>query len=397
MAYFDLNVDALRARSTLDISSNLFNKDELKKLFIFNYKLTLGTGKVISLNNNQNYQCFRNAAFYIFMRYQKTIWELIDKLPISGNYSLIASDSDKNKYLIIQTMIELMDDDIINRISTGSSIERKRTFFLDNRLEKFITSGDEKYKSLGLLTNHRNDFLLERANEFGMMGTNASKISQALAYYPTHGGLSAAVINFMLANIFNNNTSNKDLVNISDLKSSNFGGGDEDYILYEIKRESPASDVFTEINNKKLIKNINNKYYKLVGLLYDCPNDTAHQITSLCFGNQCTDVSINGYILHNFHDDSLFLNKKSLNPVDFRIGVNTNLQYGCRTGGINVQYLLYEKVSAVSELNADVRKFLEDKKLKYNDLIIHGGGNNNDYYKLKYLKYKAKYLKLKNN
>lgn len=387
----ELNIESLRLRAKLNINDNLFSKDELKKIFIFNYKDTFGTGKVMSLNNNQTYQCFRNAAFYLLMRYQKVIWNLIDTLPTVANFAEIVSDVDKNKYLIVQTLIELMDDTIINRLMSDekdNTIEKRRTSFLDNRLENFKTDDHLKYSNLGLLTTYRDAYLTQLASTLVMEKEEVELWG--------NGGISSEVVEFILANIFNNNTKFKTLSKFTDINETEFGDSNPDYVLFKFG-DTAVSDIFGSINDKKLLTSSTGERYKLVGLLYDCPNGIAHQITSLCYGNQCLDNDASGYIKHNFFDDQKMLPNKTLNPANFRPRVDTGLQWACKNGGIIAQLVLYEKVSAVEQLDVEIKTYLGSKTLKYDSLVIHGGGKNDEYYKLKYHKYKMKYLKLKNN
>jgi len=384
------NIAPLRAKARLNIQDNSFNKNELKALFIHNYNSKNGASISSSLNNNMSYQCFRNAAYYLLSRLQLDIWNLIDTLPSINTipFASLSSD-DQNLYIIIQTFIELMDDDIIGSLGTGGTIEIKRTNFLDNRLESLTTNNNNKYSALGVL---------KAIYKGSYMGNS-------------NGGTSPTVITFFQTNFFKNlkisNIKYDDRLtfikkNINDLGISI----SSDYILFKFiygpsdKLPTP-NEMFSEINDfkiKKFIKSDNSiSTYNLVGILYDCPNGVGHQVTSICYQPNCTSTPP----LHNFHDDQYKILNKQLNNVDFQTGNNTGLKYGCRIGGVNIQYILYEKTCVKDILQGKIDEFIRSNTADYpvstnvsypSGVIIKGGA-----YKNKYLKYKQKYLQLKNS
>jgi len=128
-----------------------------------------------------------------------------------------------------------------------------------------------------------------------------------------------------------------------------------------------------------------------VGLLYDCPNRTAHQVTSICYNPDCTKDKP----IHTFHDDSISVSKELLD-TNFKVNkngttVNTGLNHSCENKGINVQFVLFEKQSVTAELQLKVDSFKTANPANYPaSVIVKGGG-----YKQKYLKYKQKYIQLK--
>jgi hypothetical protein len=159
--------------------------------------------------------------------------------------------------------------------------------------------------------------------------------------------------------------------------------------------------MFSKINDfkiKNFIQTDNSvSTYNLVGILYDCSNGVGHQVTSICYQPNCTSIPP----LHNFHDDQDKILNKPLNPKDFELGIKTGLKYGCDTGGINIQYILYEKTSAKDILQGKIDEFARynptdcptsTDPLNPSGIKIKGGS-----YKNKYLKYKQKYLQLKNS
>jgi len=382
--------NCLRIKAMIKFEDNIFTKNELKALFVKNYSSKNGSSLSSSLNNNMTYQCFRNAAFYLLSRLQGYIWDLIDTLPNTdvkkyGNFS----EDERHLYLIIQTFIELMDDIIINRIGTGSNIETKRTDFLDKRLDSTTVPNRIKFSSFGILKPaYGNLSSSQRSSDF-VIAKFTQMIFKQLKIHK-EGDLNS---------LFDANLSDLEKWKIKSFTSP------EKYLLIELETTwiedktvtgkykdilPSAFDVFGRINelkSKNFIKDDVTYTYNLVGLLLDCPNDIGHQVTSICYGSDCT----NSPPVHNFHDDNLVVPRKSLIPDNFALGVDTGLQWGCKTKGINVQYILYEKTTVPSELQEQVTLF--SNSINQEEIpVIHGGS-----YKSKYLKYKQKYLILKLN
>ena len=157
----NLDISNLRSKARLNITDNIFSKQELKSLFIHNYNSKNGNSLSSSLNNNMLYQCFRNSPYYLLSRTQLQIWDKIDTLLTTDttNFSSL-NDDNKNLYIFIQTLIELMDDTIITNVSIGTRyeteiIEMKRTNFIDTRFDSLISISDNtKYNSLGILKSN---------------------------------------------------------------------------------------------------------------------------------------------------------------------------------------------------------------------------------------------------
>jgi hypothetical protein len=373
-----LDIQLLRNRANLDLNLNTFNKDELKTLFIHNYNTKNGISNSSSLNNNHSYQCFRNSSYYLLSRLQLLIWNKINELPdISIQPFNALNDPSKDIYTIIQTFIELMDDDIVNKLITGAlPIEKKRTTFLDTRLDTVHTNNNNKYSALGILDSSKN-------------------------YKPSYlgssnGSTAGTVISWFVTNIFSNlqfkilsyndrlNIVTQTMKQLSDNKLT-------DYILFKIN-PNENEEIMTEkefidnIDNikQKSFRKLNGKdtHYNLVGVLYDCPKGIAHQITSICYGTNCIDTPP----IHNFHDDDKII-KHSLKD-NIKIGI----LWGCNTE-MNVQFLLYERVSVIYDLQKQINDFIQSKNLVLPTKVTIHGGN----YREKYLKYKKKYLLLKNS
>ena len=231
--------------------------------------------------------------------------------------------SDFNKYLIIQTFIELMDDSIINKLSSQNTIEKKRTEFLDSRLEQFKfdpsmeinQQGKIKYSNFGLLNKYYKPRI-----EF-----EASQIEMSFNEYVTYagnGGLTNDVLTYFIDNVFGQYIKFSD--NILESPENN-------YTLY--KTNISLNDLLANIEKYKIKTASDNKKYRLVGIVYDCPDDVTHQITSLCYGDNCIKTPPT----HTFHDDQLIKSKNIASPFN-----KSDLQWGC--------ILVYEKLIILDNL-----------------------------------------------
>lgn len=367
------NIDLLRQKAKLNISENIFSKDELKTIFIFNYGGKNNLNLAPLLNNNMTYQCFRNAAFYLMSRLELDIWETIDTLPITTSFVAITSTADKNKYIIIQTFIELMDDKIIDNTVTNSkynNINKKRTYFIDKRFDMLNdTSNPFKYHTYGVLEN-------PDSNE-----------SYKPSYYAPreNGGTSETVIiklnSFLKGDsstcIYTEENSMIDLSKCTTLTNPN-------YIILKLKSEKISmNDFFSNISNNRT-QIFNTNLYRLVGITYDCPNGVPHQVTSICRGMNCIDSPPK----HNFLDD-----KDDKGLLDLKNTVYSNLNWGCKYGGINITAVLYEREGVYDILNSNVSEFIS--KNTFIKSTVNLVPNLEIDYKNKYKKYKNKYLKLK--
>jgi hypothetical protein len=380
--------------SNINFAANILSPIALKTLFISNYGNSYGVpaGRPypgISLYNNRLYQCFRNAAFYFLNRMQSEIWRGIGRLPAVPP----TTDPDFDQYLIIQTFVEIMDDGIINRLYPGAdAIERKRTNFIDDRFQQLrIPQADSKYSNYGVLS--RTNLQAKHQQSARSMGfvddptTNktAVQIAEGMGLLGPGGLTMDVFIEFLENRIYfrshtaeSNNLPNIPLTTIEPLNTT------QDYIrIKKIGDILSINDFITNIGNYRTIQNTNGEGYRLVGVLYDCAN---HQITSVCFGNDCDLANPR----HIFMDDHVKHVKQLSAPFN-----QAGLQYACTTGYVNVQYLLYEKVSVRADLQAEIQAFISSNGIHRTTPFVVVGGGNNDYYSL-YQKYKNKYLQLKN-
>jgi hypothetical protein len=381
------DISALRLKSQLTFSNNLFSKNELKNIFIVNYpnvfvKPSGANVPGITLNNNQSYQCFRNAAFYFMYRMRAEIWNNIDNLNMGPVASM--SDSDFNLYLITQTFIELMDDQIINRVIPGSdSIQKKRTTFIDSRFDQLKgESGLAKYSFYGLLSYNqqrkqqvRQDFVAP-----GMLKNINDSSMDSMLNLNINGGVSQEVLDhFLTTRLYFSNANLlypiKELTNISTISTN------PNYIMVNMSSQPKISDFITNIHNYVDKTNANGINYKLVGILYDCLNGVPHQISSVCFGDNCNLPTPKHIFMDDHHKNVMDLS----NPFDL-----SKLKWGCAIE-TRVTYLLYESDNAVTGLKSKIDSYLAASLGNHSNSFQIGG----DYYQ-KYLKYKNKYIELKN-
>jgi len=381
-------------KSELLFQDNLLSKNELKLLFKEQYKNITN----INLANLVNRcQCFRNTAIFLIMRMEALIWKKIDELPDNATYDTLLIN-DKNKYLILQTLIELLDNRIINKVMNNYN-ENDRTKFLDTRLSEYdivVTDemrkiepdqeltlpiihikGEFKYRKLGL-TNNLN---IESSNKLNAirMGIDYSEYIEMID--KSCGGEVSEVIRFLYDNIFDKGFLYNTNYNLEKLHE-NFEATDKEYILIQLNKNISIFDFLKTFDNFKSKSGLDGKKYRLVAITYDCypkqeakgNDDIPHQFISFCYG----DDSCN-HNAHYFRTDNLSykINTDQTYVITSDLfEAPTMFDYSCRNGAISVEFLLYENVDAIKTIYASSIK----------------GGNSK--YKHKYLKYKKKYLNL---
>ena len=125
------------------------------------------------------------------------------------------------------------------------------------------------------------------------------------------------------------------------------------------------------------LKNNEDNSYNLVTLSYNC--GSKHSVVSTCYGTECTNFK---HILIN--EDT----NHALDLKDFNKGTKGKL---CVPHTMSLENITFELDSYVKKLSNDIQTYSESKGLTMP--AIHGGAR--DEFKLKYLKYKNKYLMLK--
>ena len=125
------------------------------------------------------------------------------------------------------------------------------------------------------------------------------------------------------------------------------------------------------------LKNNENNSYNLVTLSYNCGGK--HSVISTCYGTECTDFK---HILIN-EDKNYMIDLKN-----FKSGTFGTM---CNPDTMSLENITFELDSYVKKLSSDIQLYSTSNGLTMP--AIHGGGR--DELKLKYLKYKNKYLMLK--
>jgi hypothetical protein len=399
-----------KSESTFSVNHNYFTKHELKSLFINGYLSKnnsidfLNQSDInINFNNNKSFQCFRNAAFYFLLRMRYTIWITIDDL-VDNPYNQGISDIDYNKYLVIQTIIELYNDDIIKKhFPSSDTMSIKRTNFIDARFDELKLSSFDKYVKYGVLTPKNNfERIKQSLLEFGMITSEQNKMNETAfedslrqpgneyannfykEYKNQNGGISTDVITEVIANILSKKVSISERITLDTIheKITNMENI-YNYHIINLGSNTNITNFLDIIDNLKNIS-IKDKDYILVGILYDCPNSIAHQITSICYGE--VDCTTNKHLFLDDHSKII----KTLTKTNFN---RTNLLWSCGDTGkpFNVSMLLYEKKNIKDLIDIEINSFIKKNINFHEKLSIQFGG-----YKQKYLKYKNKYIQLKN-
>jgi hypothetical protein len=325
-----------------------------------------------------------------------------------------------------------MDDDNMKKINSTNDIARNRTDFLDSRLNQYkfniskdivktellnsylqitprlIDEGiDDLYIRL-LKSHNKNEeelykniyahYKLTNIDEFinykigylkyiifGLLKnkTHRNKCHNILQNKSDNnysedvgsGGNAYDIIDYMIINIFD-----KDSIDMKNIKYTNLDKMELPTKIYTIYNTDIKINVFMDTIDKLKVKINNGIKYKLVGVIYNCNN---HQVASICFNNNCDND------IHTFIDDRTITKSKKLNNTFDK----SFLKLGCGYSPNTTVVLLYENEIVINHMNQELSKnplFINlGKPLNF----IHGGFNNNYYYK--YIKYKTKYLKLK--
>jgi len=163
---FDIKYTTIYQKSKANFMDNIIEKEELKIIFYKSfYRFKQEKGKFTfgyPINNETNSECFRISGFNIFMRMHNKIWDEIDKLcdiaKIRDCVTKVQQDKclteeetkDYNKYLLLQTSIEISSKEILEKIYPGEILTKQRQKLLNERfkkisLEAIITDGFGKY------------------------------------------------------------------------------------------------------------------------------------------------------------------------------------------------------------------------------------------------------------
>ena len=165
-----LNTAINKAAITFN-AANIFEKDILKLLLIDSVKQLKGSPG-LQLTNIGDAICYTLSTFNYICRMRYLLYAEIDNLTdyndilaiINNKGNLIDDDINKfNKYLLIQTFIEFMNDSIMNKLSYGS---HNRIKFIRQRLNnyKFIKKYTHFLDYLNTYFNENNSKILNFIN-----------------------------------------------------------------------------------------------------------------------------------------------------------------------------------------------------------------------------------------
>ena len=168
-----MNIENIKKKLKLKFTENIMSKNELKFLFIYTYDDKRVKDIGLPMYNKNNNICYFITGFNLIARLQCIIYSEINNLDdnikkiidkINKNKCLDDLESKKfNKYLLIQTLIEVHSDEIINKIISDSiSEENKRQKFIENRLSEFTFPESTLNKNIDELFI---DYLIKKCGE----------------------------------------------------------------------------------------------------------------------------------------------------------------------------------------------------------------------------------------
>ena len=318
-------------KSKLKFIDNIYSPNELLNIYNTYYLTQIG------IQNIQTYQCFRNASIFLISRLYNSIKDILKKLqPLS---IVNPSEDDKNKYIIIQTLVELKCDDIINNLFSGTdNISKKRAKFLDDRFNQTSYPCYVKHQQFGLLDNPEYKKILLQEKKL-IRGSDAIT---ALDLYIEH--LFGDYVHYWQCDNFLTIFHKKYDFNAT-----------KDYIII-LTNDIIVNDIYQNINQIKLIKNSKGIEYMLCGILYGCPAWTGsgrkHEIFSQC--DTYDDCKNN---IHTFHDDQII---HKTNITNYQ-SIKDILQWGCKKDykQVIVSSIVYEKIVQTPQKEYNINMLYE--------------------------------------
>ena len=147
-----MDINTITSKSKIYFKENILSKDELKYMFIHTYDDKRINNIGLPIHNKSDRICYFITGFNMIARLQYIIYKEIDNLveldeikkyidKIHNNVCLNDIESKKfNKYLLIQTLIEIHSEDILKKIYNNRYDERIIQNFIESRLNEYAFS-----------------------------------------------------------------------------------------------------------------------------------------------------------------------------------------------------------------------------------------------------------------
>jgi len=154
-----MDINTINSKSKKYFKENILSKDELKYLFIYTYQHKRIDDIGLPIYNKLDKICYFITGFNMIARLQYIIYKEIDNLieldkikkyviKINNNECLNDIESKKfNKYLLIQTLIEVHSEDIMKKIYNNSYDSFIIQDFIESRLSEYSFSESTLNKS----------------------------------------------------------------------------------------------------------------------------------------------------------------------------------------------------------------------------------------------------------
>ena len=154
-----MDINTIKSKSKKYFKENILSKDELKYLFIYTYENKRISNIGLPINNKSHRICYFITGFNMIARLQYIIYKEIDNLieldeieqyviKINKKECLNDIESKKfNKYLLIQTLIEVHSEDIMKKIYNNRYDSIIIQDFIESRLNEYSFSESTLNKS----------------------------------------------------------------------------------------------------------------------------------------------------------------------------------------------------------------------------------------------------------
>lgn len=154
-----MDINIIKSKSKKKFKDNILSKNELKYIFIYTYDDKRISNIGLPIHNKSDNICYFITGFNMIARLQYIIYKEIDNLieldeinkyitNIKQNVCLNDIESKKfNKYLLIQTLIEIHSEDIMKKIYNNRYDEYTIQDFIETRLSEYSFSESTLNKS----------------------------------------------------------------------------------------------------------------------------------------------------------------------------------------------------------------------------------------------------------